>query len=55
MMSYEQPDRTLCLDCAAPFLATRADIEAGTRCERCLRIYKQQLYMLLDFSIRTRQ
>jgi DNA-directed RNA polymerase subunit RPC12/RpoP len=54
MMSYQQPVRTLCLDCATPFFASRDDIEAGTRCTRCLRRYKEQLYLLLDFSLRWR-
>lgn len=55
MMNYHQPVRTLSLDCAMPFFASPDDIAAGTRCERCLRKYKQQLYMLLDFSMRTQQ
>ena len=54
MMSYRQPVRSLCLDCATPFFPSRSLDDRGTRCERCLRNYRNQLQLLLEFSMRSR-
>ena len=48
-MTYQQHIRTLCLDCAVAIFVPDDAIITCTRCERCLRKYGQQLYLLQQF------
>jgi hypothetical protein len=52
-MSHQQLVRAQCMDCAMPmFVPSNAGVEYS-RCERCLRRYGQQLYLLLEFLKRS--
>jgi hypothetical protein len=48
-MAHQQHVRTLCLDCAVAIFVPDDSIVTCTRCERCLRKYGQQLYLLQQF------
>jgi hypothetical protein len=52
-MSYQRHVRTMCLDCAAPMFVPGDAESACTRCERCVRKYDQQLYLLREFLMRS--
>jgi len=51
-MSSQQYTRTLCWDCATPRFISGEMEAAGTRCERCVRKYDEQLYLLRAFLAR---